>query len=231
MKLIVFDIDGTVVDSVKADDECFIKTFSDLHQIDLGNANWNDFNNVTDSGLTDEIFQKHKNRKPTEAEVATIKSHFKDLLFSRKREFSEIPYAVSFIETIAQNPEFVIAFATGGWQATARLKCAAAGFELSEYLHKTSDDHYNRGEIIRLAIKSAFEIHHVKQFESVIYFGDGLWDFKTCKELDIDMIGVDFHHNRKLKDAGLEKIIRDYSDYDQIIQWIEGLNIGMKDVI
>lgn len=57
MKLIIFDIDGTILDSVNADDKCFIQTFKDLYQIDLTNADWNDFTNVTDTGLTNEIFK------------------------------------------------------------------------------------------------------------------------------------------------------------------------------
>ena len=35
MKLLIFDIDGTILDSTEADDQCFIQTFKDLYQISV----------------------------------------------------------------------------------------------------------------------------------------------------------------------------------------------------
>jgi beta-phosphoglucomutase-like phosphatase (HAD superfamily) len=80
MKLIIFDIDGTILDSVNADNKCFTQTFKDLYQIDLTNTDWNDFKNVTDTGLTNEIFEKLLHRVAEKEEIETIKAHFKSLL-------------------------------------------------------------------------------------------------------------------------------------------------------
>ena len=99
MKLLIFDIDGTILDSVNADDKCFIQTFKDLYQIDLTNADWNDFTNVTDTGLTNEIFQKWFNREPKKEEIENIKSYFKNLLKNHSQQFTEIKKSLSFIKT------------------------------------------------------------------------------------------------------------------------------------
>ena len=48
MKLVLFDIDGTLINSVKTDDECFVQTFDELYDIDLTKANWNEYTHVTD---------------------------------------------------------------------------------------------------------------------------------------------------------------------------------------
>ena len=220
MKLIIFDIDGTILDSVNADDKCFIQTFKTLYQIDLSTANWNDFTNVTDSGLTMEIFENRLNRTPLPEELTTIKSHFKNLLSEHVGQFSEIDHAFSFIQILSENPEFEIGFATGGWKETAELKCNSVGFNLNDFIFKSSNDHYNRAKIIELVIEAALDKNEISEFESITYFGDGLWDFKTTAELGINFIGVDFKNNEKLKNAGVEKIIKNFSTPEMLLNWL-----------
>ena len=220
MKLIIFDIDGTILDSVNADDKCFIQTFKDLYQIDLTNADWNDFTNVTDTGLTNEIFQKWFNREPKKEEIENIKSYFKNLLKDHNQQFIEIKKSLSFIKLTSNKSDFEIGFATGGWKETAELKCNSVGLNLNYYIFKSSNDHYNRGKIIEFVIKEALENHNIKEFESITYFGDGLWDFKTTQTLGIDFIGVDFKNNRRLINIGAEKVIEDYTEPEKILNWI-----------
>ncbi len=221
MKLLIFDIDGTILDSVSTDDKCFIQTFKDLYQIDLTNVNWNDFKNVTDTGLTIEIFEKWFNREPKKEEIENIKSYFKNLLKNHTQEFTEIKKSLSFIKLTSIKPDFEIGFATGGWKETAELKCNFVGLNLNDYIFKSSNDHFNRGKIIEFVITEALGKHNLKEFESITYFGDGLWDFKTTQTLGIDFIGVDYKDNDKLHNAGVEKIVKNYKESDKILNWIK----------
>ena len=220
MRLIIFDIDGTIVDSINADDTCFIQTFEDLYQIDLSRADWSDFKNVTDTGLTMEIFEIWLRRKPNEEEIAMVKSYFKKLLYGHIDQFAEIEGALAFIEMMADHPEYEIGFATGGWRETAEMKCQAIGLNLNEYIFKSSDDHYQRETIIERAIKEALEKHDVRKFESITYFGDGLWDLKTTQALGIGFIGVDTRQSGKLANAGAEQIVRNFTDHEWLLNAI-----------
>jgi len=221
MKLIIFDIDGTILDSVNADDECFIETFKNLYQIDLTNTDWNDFKNVTDTGLTIEIIEKWFNQTPSKEEIETIKKHFYSLLKRRVNEFAEIENALSFIKMLLEKPDFEIGFATGGWKETAVLKCSSIGLSLNDFIFYSSNDHFNRAKIIEFVIKDAFNKNGNKEFEYVFYFGDGLWDFNATIELGIDFIGVDYKSNNKLYKAGAKKIIQNYVESDKILSWIK----------
>ena len=220
MKLIIFDIDGTIVNSVKADDECFKETFETLYRIDLSQTEWSEFKNVTDSGMTLEIFEKYLNRKPTNGEIVRIKKHFYELLVNRTKEFSEIDGALKFIDRINKNPNFISAFATGGWKETALLKVNSIKLNINQSIIKTADDHFNRAKIIELAITESLSKVKIIEFESITYIGDGIWDFETTNELGIDFIGIDSKNNCKLKMAGVEKIVSNYLETDKIVNWL-----------
>ncbi|WP_422361069.1 HAD family hydrolase [Reichenbachiella sp.] len=215
MNLVIFDIDGTVVNSVAADDECFIQTFRDLHQIDLLGSNWSDFEHVTDSGLTNEIFQSRLNRFPADEEVKNIQNYFFDLLSLRQSEFKEIRGASDFIVKLGEREDFFVAFATGGWGRTAWLKLQCLGLPMKNYIIRSADDHFKRTEITKLAIEASKEKVGNKKFESITYFGDGQWDLEASKELNINFIGVDSDGNEKLNDLGAEIVIRDYQKADE----------------
>lgn len=215
MNLAIFDIDGTVVNSVSVDDECFIQTFMDLYQIDLSGADWNDFEHVTDSGLTNEIFLKHLDRLPTEGEVNRTKDYFFDLLTSRVSEFQEISGASEFIARLGAQKKVLIAFATGGWSRTAYLKLQCLNIKVIDYILRSADDHYKRTEITKLAIQAAIEQYDIRHVDSITYFGDGQWDLRASKELNIDFVGIDYENNGRLSAKGAKNVIKNYLDVDE----------------
>lgn len=220
MKLVMFDIDGTLVDSTGIDDQCFMQTFWDLHRLDLHDVDWSAFEDVTDWGLSRDLFLQHYHRLPKLEELEALKNHFYALLKTKKAAFTAIPGALAFIESLDARPDFALAFATGGWPKTALLKCDWIGLNLRGYCFKSSEDHYQRQALMRLA-EAAAEAHYGQSsFEERYYFGDGLWDLKACQELDYHFIGVDHQANAKLKNAGAERIIADFMKPLEILAWI-----------
>jgi hypothetical protein len=68
--------------------------------------------------------------------------------------------------------------------------------------------------------------HSITEFESITYFGDGLWDFKTTQVLEINFIGVDFKNNRGLTNFGAEKVIENFIESENILNWINERSSG-----
>lgn len=221
MNLVIFDIDGTVVDSVATDDQCFIQSFEDLHNIDLSQSDWHDFLHVTDSGLTNEIFETHFGRRPLDEEIQELKDYFYRLLTQRSNDITEILGAKNTLTSFIDNPKVSIAFATGGWRETALLKLSTIGFELGDLILTSANEHFDRSEITQLAIDKSLQVENLDSFETITYIGDGLWDFKTAHRLGINFIGIDYHQNDKLINAGAEKVVTDLTDVQKILGWLD----------
>ncbi len=220
MQLIIFDIDGTIINSVKADDSCFMETFKTLFKVDLFNEKWHNYKNITDTGLTMEIFENHFNRLPKESEIVAVKQHFYGLLKSRMNEVEEIKGAINFIRELDAMNDYNIAFATGGWKKTALLKCNSIDFDLKEFVFKSSDDHFERTKIIELSIGTSKLLNSIGRYKTITYIGDGSWDYKATQALGINFIGIDANSNNRLKNLGVNKIIKDYSDIDSVLECI-----------
>lgn len=221
MYLVIFDIDGTILDSVKTDDECFVQTFKNLFNINLSEANWTEYKNVTDLGLTNEIFQNHFGQKPTMNEIVKIKTYFYNLLFKRQKDFKEINGALKFIEHLRTTRNIEMAMATGGWKETALLKLKSIGFDSSPFVLKSSNDHFSRAEIIKQAIEESLQKNNLKTFESITYIGDGVWDFNTAMELGLQFIGIDNVGNNKLRKVGAKVIFSDFENTKEIVNWTQ----------
>ena len=78
--LILFDIDGTLTQSVDADAECFLRALEDEFGLREINDDWSLYPHCTDSGILATIFQERRGRTPTSAETAEVQSHFLALL-------------------------------------------------------------------------------------------------------------------------------------------------------
>jgi phosphoglycolate phosphatase-like HAD superfamily hydrolase len=221
--LIIFDIDGTLTATIKVDDYGFVQTYEDLYQIDLGKTDWNKFVNVTDQGITNQVFQEKFKRLPTTAEIDYVKEHFLTLLTRQYKNepgnFSEVSGAVDFVNEL-RDKNFPIAIATGGWEETARFKLEKIGLELSEIPFANSNHHFSRREITEYAIDLAKEKYST-DFQRIIYFGDGQWDLLNCRELEIEFIGVDFYENGKLKNLGAGYVIKDFLSKTEILDFLE----------
>jgi phosphoglycolate phosphatase-like HAD superfamily hydrolase len=223
MALIIFDIDGTLTDTTGIDDFCFFKTFFDLFKIDLIGVNWNKYKNVTDPGITFEVFQEKMGRAPSNEEIQKIKDYFLNLLKLSweltPERFNEIPGAKEIVMELLERGN-KIAFATGAWQDSAIIKLNSVDLDPTQYPFGNADHSFNRAEILLETISQAKDFYSTA-FKDIIYIGDGLWDYETSKSLDIKFIGIDSKNNGLLRKKGAEVVCRDYRDKREFIQSLE----------
>jgi beta-phosphoglucomutase-like phosphatase (HAD superfamily) len=104
MSLAIFDIDGTLTESVAVDEVCFVQAFQDVLGIGSINTNWLDYHFQTDSGLTLEICRNHLGREPGRAEIRRLQDRFAQLLCAAVEEagqpIREIPGAAALLHAL-----------------------------------------------------------------------------------------------------------------------------------
>ena len=187
MKATIFDIDGTLLQSDANDDALYLASVrAVLGDVSL-RPSWRMYTQFTASGILSEILNDNA-IDATSERVSAVRDHFVESVrrhVSEHNPFAEIPGARDFVQTLHNSTMHRIAYATGGWRGSALLKLSLSGFPVTGIPLATSDDHYQREEIMLHALQQLNGI-----FETVTYYGDGHWDALAAKALGWQFVPV-----------------------------------------
>lgn len=192
--LVIFDIDGTLTDTVCFDSDAFISIFMNYLNLKEINSNWDEYRYSTDSGFTLELFEKHINRPPSEIEIAELKQKFfailEKIITDDPNSCRPIPGANHVFAKIKNLGNWDIAIATGCWLGSATMKLKYAALSYKDIPIACGDDHIERSEIIKIAIGRAKLQYQRNAYSKIIYVGDRMWDYHAAKKLNLNFIGV-----------------------------------------
>jgi phosphoglycolate phosphatase-like HAD superfamily hydrolase len=228
VNLVIFDIDGTLTESVAVDEVCFVQTFRDVLGIERINTNWLEYNFQTDSGLALEICRNHLGRDSGGAEINRLKSRFAELLCDavegRGQPIGEVSGAAALLHWLGAHPRWRVAIATGGWSVSARFKLASAGLPVDAFSWASADDALDRVDILRTAIGRAGQDYRQDAFETVVYVGDGVWDVRAAKALGIGFLGLAAGNKAvRLVEEGALCVLPDFSDPLRVVECLEAV--------
>ena len=212
--LVIFDVDGTLCDTTSVDDECFCATASAALDVRLRSSAWEESPHITDSGIVEWLWKRHRGRSPTSQEVETFAAQFKAALAREldrdPSRFIAIRGAAPFLAILVESG-LRIAFATGGWGETARLKLRAAGLPIGLLL-ASSDDSHDRSEIFNVARARAVAMSPIQPDRTVLV-GDGIWDIRVARRFEWPFVGVGGgRRGELLRHAGARSVIPDFAD-------------------
>ena len=148
--LVVFDVDGTLIESVALDAELYDRAFLETFGVRLPTTDWATYRNATDAGIAEEAVERLG--VPT-AGVVELRRRFVELL-----ETVEVIPAVAGARTIIGELRargMAVAIATGGWSDAAAAKLRAAGVEVGDVPLVGSESSPRRADIIEAAIDRA----------------------------------------------------------------------------
>lgn len=224
MNLLVFDVDGTLTATNEVDTRCFARAFLETFGIAL-DTSWHIYPHRTDSGIICHSFCQHFRRAPTADELDLFRERFLSLLESEWRadpqNFAAIAGATIAFTRIAQQRNYALALATGGWRASALFKLKKGGIPVVGLPAAFSDNAAEREEIARIAIARA-RIHHQQQFERIILVGDSDCDVTTAARLGLGFVGIAADANDAvLRAAGAQLVLHDYEDFATFMRTVE----------
>lgn len=182
---VIFDVDGTLVDSNAFNDELYGRAVTDV----LGNVrlrpDWSRYEHKTDTGILREICRE--NALDARAPELNVRKRFGELVgdhLQRSGACPPIPGGPALLDSLRNYPGVHVGIATGGWPHTALMKLHAAGYDTSGLVLASADDAYERTEILEIART------RLAPAAAAMYVGDGEWDRRACESLGWPFIGV-----------------------------------------
>jgi phosphoglycolate phosphatase-like HAD superfamily hydrolase len=220
MHLVMFDIDGTLTETMKVDEECFVRSFKDVFGFADIDTDWSHYPRTTDSGIFHDVFTSRTSQSPTAQEVSRFRQHFIQLLAaaSSQSTFAPVGGAAKLLSRLAHSDSHRVSLATGCWRDSARLKMASAGMCFDDYPAASADDALDRESIMRLSRQRAGE-RYGESFACVVHVGDGVWDARTCRSVGIPFIGIGTGSRAaQLSAEGAVCVFPDFSDGDMFFK-------------
>src|SRR5688572_18514423 len=124
MHLVMFDIDGTLVDSAGFDSALYVEAVRSILNIEI-DRDWNTYEHVSDSGILEEVARRARLDGELEELTAHVQQHFVGLVSNHLQRLPgtvrEIAGAKRLVERLLEVPNVRVGVATGGWQPTALL--------------------------------------------------------------------------------------------------------------
>ncbi|MEH6443027.1 MAG: HAD hydrolase-like protein [Oceanospirillaceae bacterium] len=195
----MFDVDGTLVQSYDFDEQCFIASIQEVTGIKI-DSDWESYPYVTDRGILMTFIE----RQAFNYSIEKLENLVKPVFITKIREHlisnpaNAVEGAIEFLEHLKLKSSITLSIATGGWADTAIEKLNSAGFDLEGVPLASSNDHYSRIEIMKLAKSRA----DCDSSVPLIYFGDADWDLRACEELNANLVivGDRVSHIQKIND-------------------------------
>ncbi len=184
---ILFDIDGTLIDSERIDADHFVRAAREILGCMEIPDDWSHYTKVTDAGVISEILERNGSA-PSADIILAVRQRFGSLLqdyLDRGGRCEPVPGAQGFMNRLRRHPAFSVGIATGGWEVTARMKLASAGFDIDTIPLSSSDDAEERHTIMEHCLARM-----TGPFGRLFYVGDGLWDRDACERLGWTFIGI-----------------------------------------
>ena len=202
MHLVVFDVDGTLVESEDFDGVLYARAIRNALAI-APDEDWSGYRHVTDGGILNEVLDRDGFEGDRALAHAAVYQEFVGLvaayLAARGDRLPEVSGARAFVQRLVARPDVVVAIATGGWKETAAMKLRAIGLDPGTLKLASGSDAESRVEIMRIAANRALA---GRPADRRTYFGNRPWDREASRRLGWHFIGIgpDVEHSARFDD-------------------------------
>jgi phosphoglycolate phosphatase-like HAD superfamily hydrolase len=232
VKLIIFDLDGTLTRTNAVDEWCFPQAFAKSFRGGELSTDWAAYTHATDTVVFQEAFAQSFGRMPNIDEAQKIEQCFVELLnelyASNVAMFVETAGASALLNHLKQDSRWAIAIATGCWKRSADFKIAAAEIPAADLPMASAEDGPSRETIIEAAAARAAAYYQERKFERIISVGDGVWDAKAAQKLKLPFVGIaEGVRMETLRQAGASHVVEDFLDPLYCLECFEAAKVPM----
>lgn len=222
-KLVLFDMDQTLIESSKGHDTAFSEAFRKVYGVDT-TIDIINHHGMTDQQIITEVLKKNG------LDEKTIESKLEECMKVMIDSFNEIVNSDEIIlldgvqellEELNRN-NVLMGLITGNLEPIARGKLKKVGLNHYFKVGGFGNDDINRTNLVKLAIKRTEENLNFKFNNNVFLFGDTPQGMKAGKEVGIKTIGVTtgVYSKKQLKDAGADFVVVNLKDKNGILKII-----------
>lgn len=212
--LIVFDIDGTLTDSVTLHQAGFIDALKKLGIAEI-DEDFHSYKHHTDLYIARTIYESALEKHFDTGMIAL----FEDNLYNSiaAGDMQEIKGAKQFVDFIEKETSFGVCYATGSMYRPAQFKLGKIDIDFDPMQLVASNHSEERAIIVQAAIDNAYRYYNAAHFDRIISFGDGLWDLQTAQQLHLEFVGIGAKNKAALEAAGMQLHLDDYRTFDPAI--------------
>lgn len=187
--LILFDIDGTLIDGCGEGIEPFVEAIEDIYGLRTARG-FEDTAGKTDRLILRELLER-EGLSLTEAEEERLLSRYLQLAGAliRERPGQILPGVRSVLERLARDEHFRIGLGTGNLEAAARLKLRLHDLDAFFETGGFGDDALYRRDVLAAGIRKAGK-HYGIAFERVIVIGDTPRDIEASRANRVHSVAV-----------------------------------------
>ncbi|MCX6761781.1 MAG: HAD family hydrolase [Candidatus Moranbacteria bacterium] len=223
MKLVLFDIDKTLVKSSAGHRAAFSAAFKEIYGIDAS------IDIIQPSGMTDQqiIFEVLKIKGLDEEKIKSkldlcmekMADVFSGMIATA--ELTILPGVKELLEELKNNG-VLIGLVTGNLEPIAQSKMKKLNLDRYFKVGGFGNDHIDRTELVKIAIKKARSKFDFIFSNNVYLFGDAPQDMKAGNEAGIIPIGVTtgIYSKQQLENAGASLVLNDLTDTEEILRYV-----------
>lgn len=223
-KLVLFDIDETLIDSGKAGTRALNSAFHELFEVKDA------FRDIKMAGMTDIQIMKEGLRMhgllmdAGEVEVLMYK-YLDHLSLEINNPWKHVkPGVLQILDTLTWDA-VPLGLLTGNLEAGADIKLAS--FDLRKYFSDGAfgSDHEDRNMLLPIAVKKFSQIGINAKYEKCVVIGDTPRDVMCAKIYNAHSIGVATgpYNVDDLREAGADLVLEDLADKDACLEYINSI--------
>ncbi len=208
--LYIFDIDGTLTDSIPTYLKVITRVLQDIGLKDI-DTDYDNYLHHTDLYALEYNYKRNFRTTPP----LDLKFELDNLLgqgLEREPAVSEIPGARKTLLKL-QESHIPFAYGTGGFPKATAVKMTQTHMPFIEAVLATSLYSVSRVGFVQQAIEKAKTYYKQESFSKIIAVGDGVWDLKAAQEMDLDFIGVGLKNKEAMLDLGCKTWIEDLRNF------------------